>query len=1022
MRRYCEQFDLEFPTTPLLRPEFDNPLFLKTMCEGLHSTGQRRFPVGSEGITRVFDRYLDGINASVAGLLDLDPQARTVNRALAQLATSLSERGTRWLPRGEAQSLVDEFAPASGYSRTLYRALVNSGLLMEVLPSGPDSEPAIQVGFEWFADHLIAKYLVDSHEDPESLTRELVRSDGDGVAAWQPLTAGLLDALAILLPERHHVELPDASPDGPSVWSVRQSFLKTLPWRDPDTIGSRCHELVDDAFDNLDEHEWPGLVDSLVTCATIPGHPIGAKSLDDRLRQLPMPDRDADWSTYLHYAYGEDGPVDRLLDWAESLSATNADIDPESVRACSVVLAWFLTASNRFVRDRATKCLVALLHENFNLAAELVLRFRDVDDPYVYERVMAAAYGIAMRSTDPQGMAVLAEAVYREVFADGDPPVHYLLRDYARGVIDRALYIGAAIEVDHSKIEPPYQSDWPHIPDEAELEELDSDEADSSESASDMGRVRGQIRFSVMNWDFARYIIGTNSSSESSSWLSVPVRGPRWRSCDEQLEEFLDSLDADLRELFERLIERNRPRPPRIGFAARSAASDEGESVEPGFAFAIREPFAGLELEQVVTPMLNSEQKTRYDELMALRDPGEPRLGLDVIQRYVLWRAFDLGWSIERFGYFDRYLSGRARHDTKKAERMGKKYQWIAYHEILAYISDHFQYRDRYADDGPSDLYEGPWQSYERDIDPSALEVRESTSHSKKVPPQQWWYREFEIPESEQVDNIGWVKRRDDIPNRDQQLYFKNDSDDTNWVKLHGMDVWKLSPPYGREDHEVDYRELWLEANGYFIPSENVSTFLEWTQEVDFMGRWMPEPPGDGRLYFGELGWSRAFNSILGSQIGPHFPEPSSDDRACPVPLSVEAYSYTAEISGYDCSHPQQTSLLRPSLCMADALNLRWTGLGANFVDENEDLVMFDPSIYGHELGALMVREDRLQQFLNRRDAALVWAIVGEKRVRAPGDWMSTRSAFLRITGAYVYGEDALNGHISTQLEVVDRR
>ncbi|MYI36467.1 MAG: NACHT domain-containing protein, partial [Acidimicrobiaceae bacterium] len=611
VRRYCEQFDLEFPTTPLLRPEFDNPLFLKTMCEGLRSTGQRRFPVGSEGITRIFDRYLDGINTRLADQLDLDPQARTVHRALEILVKRFSERRARWLPRNEAQSLVDELAPNRAYSRSLYRALVDSGVLMEVLPSSLEGNPVVQFGFEWFADHLIAVGLIDSHEDTESLARELAPWDAPGIATRRPLMSGLLDALAILLPERHRAELPDVYTGDLAAWSAMQSFLKTLPWRDPNTIGPRCHALVDDAFDSLNgEHEWPLLIDSLVTCATIPKHPVGAESFDDRLRQLPMPDRDAVWSTYLHYAYDEDGPVDRLLDWAESLHPTDANIDPESARACAVVLAWFLTASNRFVRDRATKCLVALLHENCDLATELVRRFHDVDDPYVVERVIAAAYGIAMRSADAQGLGSLATVVYENVFAASNPPVHFLTRDYARGVIERALYLGSPIDIDRSKIEPPYPSAWPDIPDDAELERIDPRETGTTGTEY----ARSLIRTSVMHWDFSRYIIGTNSTDVSHTWLSVPLDEPRWKSCDEQLEDFLTWLGDDLGETFRSLIKRN-PRSMRSALLARGQARTSQEETEEIIsAFVFKPLVADTGFYQICLKMLKDEQRRRYHE------------------------------------------------------------------------------------------------------------------------------------------------------------------------------------------------------------------------------------------------------------------------------------------------------------------------------------------------------------------------------------------------------------------------
>ena len=157
-----------------------------------------------------------------------------------------------------------------------------------------------------------------------------------------------------------------------------------------------------------------------------------------------MPDRDAWWNIYLHETWESEGPVDRLVDWA-SVVSTEDTIGDDVVDLAAISLAWTLATSNRFLRDRATKALVALLTGRLESAARLVERFADVDDPYVTERVYAVAYGLAMRSHDPAEVGQLASLVYEKVFADGCPPAHVLLRDYARGVIERAIQLGADV-------------------------------------------------------------------------------------------------------------------------------------------------------------------------------------------------------------------------------------------------------------------------------------------------------------------------------------------------------------------------------------------------------------------------------------------------------------------------------------------------------------------------------------------------------------------------------------------------
>ena len=47
---------------------------------------------------------------------------------------------------------------------------------------------------------------------------------------------------------------------------------------------------------------------------------------------------------------------------------------------------------------------------------------------------------------------------------------------------------------------------------------------------------------------------------------------------------------------------------------------------------------------------------------------------------------------------------------------------------------------------------------------------------------------------------------------------------------------------------------IWLYACGYLIDATGVAEFIDWSNTVDCSGRWLPEPPRDYSLFFGELG------------------------------------------------------------------------------------------------------------------------------------------------------------------------
>ena len=229
----------------------------------------------------------------------------------------------------------------NGFSNSMYRALVDNGLLIEIPIGGTESARAVQFGFERFADHLIAAHLVGSYDDVESLTRELDLNDTDRVPNRRLLTPGLLDALAILLPERHRVELPDAFPESTTASWIIRPLLRTLPWRDPDTIGPRCHELVNGAFHSIEGYELRQLLDDLVTCATIPGHPFGAESprqplasysnARSRCSLVDLPALTPTAKMGLSTAYWTGRKV---------YTPTRSTPEPQSVWACAVVLTW----------------------------------------------------------------------------------------------------------------------------------------------------------------------------------------------------------------------------------------------------------------------------------------------------------------------------------------------------------------------------------------------------------------------------------------------------------------------------------------------------------------------------------------------------------------------------------------------------------------------------------------------------------------------------------------------------------
>ena len=127
VRTFADHYGIEFPSTPILQPEFRNPLFLKIICEGLQGKGERRMPRGISGVTNFFNLYLDKVNKCLAKSLDYNPNDNLVRRALEKVAERVIdfEMSGNWLPRRQVEEVVNELLQDAG-SATRFTAAWSS--------------------------------------------------------------------------------------------------------------------------------------------------------------------------------------------------------------------------------------------------------------------------------------------------------------------------------------------------------------------------------------------------------------------------------------------------------------------------------------------------------------------------------------------------------------------------------------------------------------------------------------------------------------------------------------------------------------------------------------------------------------------------------------------------------------------------------------------------------------------------------------------------------------------------------
>ncbi len=670
-RTYLAKRKIIRPSVPQLLPEFNNPLFLKTLCDSLERQGLNCFPRGIQGLTEYFDFYLKSLANQIELRMGLDKRQNIIVRGLKAFTAKLLTNQSSYLSIETTIACFDSIYASTGQQdRSLLSQLEHEGILTiePIYIENNQLEEQARFTFERFSDFQIAGHLLNEHissknsiqplETGTPLHTFLSRKDVYRVA-------GIIEALAVLLSETRDCELLDIFPsaNGSYKWIINEAFFKSLLLRRQDCFTDRTRELVIDLSQNYRNH-W---LETLIAVSTEPDNRFNANYLHGKLAHLTMPERDAKWSIAIANLNLEDGePLDTLLSW--TVESGFEKIDPLRAELAATMLAWLFSTSYRTVRDRATKGLTALLAPRLLLALSLLERFKQVDDLYILERLLAACYGATLQAQTQKNLSELALFVYQWIFADGKPPPHLLLRDYARGIIEYTLHCELLPEeVDIEKVRPPYHSDWPiEFVAKEDLEKYGDKFKDHI------------VRSASSEWlgDFAKYII----SPSIRYWTVTTLDLDKALTPHENFEVFrsmlADHANSDqlsaFNEMLEFCIDCNSSEPNTENQKSQKQASSTEIKIkivaydDKNLEIKKQNEARFEELEKKFIHLLDDKYKYEYwagcrqgiRQILNRYSTNRTEHFDDILaQLWVTKRAHDYGWSTDLFGEFDSRIA-----------------------------------------------------------------------------------------------------------------------------------------------------------------------------------------------------------------------------------------------------------------------------------------------------------------------------------------------------------------------------
>lgn len=397
------------------------------------------------------------------------------------------------------------------------------------------------------------------------------------------------------------------------------------------------------------------------------------------------------------------------------------------------------------------------------------------------------------------------------------------------------------------------------------------------------------------------------------------------------------------------------------------------------------------------------------DDRGSINDPHE-RFDISLAQRWIFNRVVELGFDPKIHGSFDNRVnrydsSGRSNH---KAERIGKKYQWIALHEFTALVSDHFEFTGRYWGNRTG-KYLGAWNPYIRDIDPSLL--IQSDSKIKAETGFNAWrnadgYYDGWLHER---SDLKWLQKKSDLLDPKGVINITDDKG-KDWLALKGIFVWQQDTPPDQEKYDYPTRELFYILKSFIVKKTDVKAITSWVLGKGY-GNWLPESHNWYETFIGEFPNSTSFKDMRGDHnIWTKAHERGEDVNNTLVVVSDDAYLNEFTL---DCSRDENISMMLPSKFLVNKMKLKHPELDGRFRDKNGNLVIYATSVSEeNKPSALVADKKSLLEFLDKNGYAIFWTIQGEKQFiggsRSGSDKYRGR---LEINGAYYFdSRHKLNG------------
>lgn len=510
--------------------------------------------------------------------------------------------------------------------------------------------------FQRQSDYLIARYLLNTKKQEESWNDFLNKQT---TIKMLEDNMSLVETLVEHIPIRTGKELFEFY-DDKTLYSFNYSYLLGLRYRSKKSFGVNIQNKQKEILNyikstNLSEEDFFDWMITISSSMLVTYHPLNVVyyfsklmiKLKNNIRDMYLKD-----FLYIDIIRTRINSISKIPYYAD-LSKFNYNLKQNFVQ----LFFWLLSVSDREIRDKSTKALTAFLVSDLTLIDELIDIISNVKDQYIIERFICCVHSAHVLNNDN----VLLKKHYHKI------EKIFCLKQISNIRIRHYLMLLNHLCYDKKIIND--KKTFDNICNKPNLKIEYNSKRDFYKLLNKTGKYNN-VMFSLSHMgDFERYIV--ESRMKDFIYLDKKV----YDLLKKEKQELICSLTARQKYLYDKMIITSK----QIEMNERRIYEEVNYDINKILELSMNN---SNKYETLFNNYLGKRKKEKLNSLDTnIEKCKNKEIPEELYMTIIINKMFSLGYN-KKIEQYDRNRYSYDRHEHR-IERIGKKYQWIAFFELL---------------------------------------------------------------------------------------------------------------------------------------------------------------------------------------------------------------------------------------------------------------------------------------------------------------------------------------------------